>query len=181
MSVESSNLPQAPDAVPGAMAALIADVVASHHAYLREQLPRVDAVAADIIGYGGADEPVLSEIRQLVGGLRACIESQLDREEQQLFPMLERLERQTHVTQCHAGMIRSRIMMAERDLARIRGVITRLHNLAQEHLSPAGACEACHDLLGITAAMLTDLREHTRKESEVLFPWAVAREAALVR
>ena len=163
------------------VAALIADVVETHHAYLRQQLQRVDAVAADIIGYSGADEPVLTEIRQLVGGLRACIEAQLDREEQQLFPILQRLETQTHVTKCHAGMIRSRIMMAERDLARIRGVITRLHNLAQEHLSPAGACEACHDLLGITAAMLTDLREHTRKESEVLFPWAVAREAALVR
>jgi hypothetical protein len=29
--------------------------------------------------------------------------------------------------------------------------------------------------------MLADLREHTRKESEFLFPWAIAREAALVR
>ena len=161
--------------------ALLADVVETHHAYLRQQLQRVDAVAADIIGFSGADEPVLTEIRQLVGGLRSCIEAQLDREEQQLFPMLRRLGTQTHVTKCHAGMIRSRIMMAERDLARIRGVIMRLHDLAQEHLSPAGACEACHDLLALTSAMLTDLREHTRKESEVLFPWAVAREAALVR
>ena len=68
--------------------ALVADVVETHHAYLRAQLQRVDAVAADIIGFSGADEPVLTEIRQLVGGLRSCIEAQLDREEQQLFPML---------------------------------------------------------------------------------------------
>ena len=177
MSCEEAAILAHPTDAP----ALIADVVAVHHAYLRRQLPRIDAVAADIIAFGGADEPVLIEIRQLVGGLRACIEQQLDREEQQLFPMLQRLATQTHVTRCHAGMIKSRIMMAERDLARIRGVIMRLCDLAAEHLSPAGSCEACHELLALTRAMLNDLREHTRKESELLFPWAIAREAALVR
>ena len=177
-STRDSMNPHAPILVAEA---LINDVVATHHAYLRRQLPRIDSVAGDIIGFGGADEPVLTEIRQLVSGLRACIEQQLDREEQQLFPMLIRLEQQTQVTRCHAGMIRSRIMMAERDLARIRGVIRRLADLAEEHLSPEGSCEACHELLAIARAMLLDLAEHTRKESELLFPWAVEREAALVR
>jgi iron-sulfur cluster repair protein YtfE (RIC family) len=78
-------------------------------------------------------------------------------------------------------MIRSRIGMAERDLARIRGVITRLKELAHEHLSPNGPCEACHELLSVIDELLGDLREHTRKECEVLFPWAIEREAALVR
>lgn len=161
------------------MAALIDDVVSTHHAFLRRQLPRIDAIAGDILAYDGADEPALVEIRQLIGGFRACVEQQLDREEKVLFPMLRRLEEQTVVTKCHAGMIRSRIVMAERDLARIRGVIARLRELTHEHLSPAGPCEACHELLAVVDEVLTDLREHTRKECEVLFPWAVAREEEL--
>jgi regulator of cell morphogenesis and NO signaling len=170
---------QADAAAP--MAALIGQIIATHHALLRRQIPRVEQIARDITGYGAEDEPALVEIRQLAGGLAACVQTQLDREEQILFPMLARLEQQTEVTRCHAGMIRSRLMMAERDLARIRGVITRLRELAREHLSPAGPCEACHELLRVVDVVLADLHEHTRKECEVLFPWAIEREAALVR
>ena len=184
MSVDESNFTPAQTlaaACAEPMSALIDQIVASHHAFLRARLPEVDRAAADIVAFG-ADEPLLVEVRQLVVGLRACIEQQLDREEQQLFPMLRRLEQQTHVSRCHAGMINSRIMMAERDLARIRGVIARLADLAVQHRSPdAGGCEACHDLLRIAGEIAADLREHTRKESDVLFPWAAAREAALVK
>jgi len=165
------------------MAALMAEIVATHHALLRRQVPHIETIAADIARYrgAGADEPVLLEIRQLAGGLAACVAQHLDREEQTLFPMLVKLEQQTEVTKCHAGMIRSRLMMAERDAARIRGVLARLRELATEALSPAGPCEACHELLKVIDDVLGDLREHTRKECEVLFPWAVAREAALAR
>jgi len=165
------------------MAALMADIVATHHALLRRQIPRIKAITADITRYGAAegDDPALLEIRQLAGGLAACVAQQLDREEQVLFPMLAKLEQQTEVSKCHAGMIRSRLMMAERDAARIRGVLARLRELATENLSPAGPCEACHELLAVIDEVLGDLREHTAKECEMLFPWAVAREAALAR
>ena len=160
------------------MAALMAEVVATHHALLR----RIETIAADITrDRGDGDEPALLEIRQLASGLAACVRQQLDREEQVLFPMLAKLEQQTEVTRCHAGMIRSRLMMAERDAARIRGVLARLHELATEQLSPAGPCEACHELLGAINHVLADLREHTARECNVLFPWAVRREAELAR
>jgi regulator of cell morphogenesis and NO signaling len=162
-------------------ATLIADIVGNHHAHLRAQLPRIESVAADIVTYGDAGDPILAEIRQLVGGLRACVESQLDKEEKLLFPMLARLEEQTVVSKCHAGMIRSRLVMAERDAARIRGVLARLRDLAMEHLSPAGGCEACHELIAVLDDLAADLKEHTRKECDVLFPWAVRREMELAR
>jgi regulator of cell morphogenesis and NO signaling len=163
------------------MGDLIDQIVSTHHVVLRAQLLRIEQIAGDITGFEGASEPVLIEIRQLVGGLRACAESQLDKEERALFPTLKRLEHQTIVTKCHAGMINSRISMAERDLARVRGVIHRLKELAHEHLSPTGPCEACHELLKVIDEVLLDLRKHTHKECEILFPWAIAREAALAR
>ena len=180
-----SAAPAAPMTAP-TMAALVAEIVATHHALLRREVPRIEQITHDLTSYeggggGGADDAVLMEIRQLASGLAACVAQQLDREEQVLFPMLVKLEQQTEVTKCHAGMIRSRLMMAERDAARVRGVLSRLRELATENLSPAGPCEACHALLAVIDEVLADLQEHTTKECDRLFPWAVRREAELAR
>jgi iron-sulfur cluster repair protein YtfE (RIC family) len=157
----------------------LADITSVHHVYLRRQTHRIEQIVEEIAKYNDAGNAIVIDMRQLVGGLRACVESQLAMEDEVLFPMILRLQQQTVISKCRAGMIRSRIVLAERDLARIRGVVLRLRDLAEEFLSPRGPCEACHELLPVVRALLIDLREHTRKESEIVFPWAVAREAEL--
>jgi len=159
--------------------AVLSEIARTHHDFLRRHVERVGEIVADMTTFGDAGDEVRLEIRQLSEGLRLCVESRLAAEEEVLFPMLRWLTRQTHVSKCQAGMIRSRVMMAERDLARIRGVVVKLGERAEEILSPAGPCELCHELLRVTAALLEDLREHARKESDVVFPWAIAREDAL--
>jgi iron-sulfur cluster repair protein YtfE (RIC family) len=162
--------------------ALLADIAVSHHAPLRQQVAAIDRVVGDMTAFGGdADAAVLLDIRQLVEGLRACVESQLATEQQILFPMLRRLRQQTFVSKCHAGMVRSRVSMVERDLARIRGVMIRLRDLGNEILSPRGGCEACHELLRVVDDTLINLRGLSAKESDLLFAWAVERERALAQ
>jgi regulator of cell morphogenesis and NO signaling len=158
---------------------LIAQISSTHHVYLRHQVHRIEQIVGEIVAGNEAGNPVVIDMQQLMGGLRACVESQLSMEEQVLFPMLLRLQEQTSISRCRSGMIKSRVAIAERDLARIRGVVLRLRDLTRELLSPDGPCEICHELLGLIEALLTDLREHTRKKTEILFPWAVAREAAI--
>jgi iron-sulfur cluster repair protein YtfE (RIC family) len=157
----------------------IAELTAGHHVYLRKQTLRIEQIVGEIAGYNDAGNAITIDMHQLSGGLRACVESQLAMEEEVLFPMILRLQQQTVISKCRAGMIRSRVLLAERDLARIRGVVLRLRDLAEEYLSPRGPCEACHELLEVVRALLKDLREHTRKESEIVYPWAVAREVEL--
>lgn len=157
----------------------IADLSGGHHVYLRRQTRRIEQIVREIADFNEAENPIVTDMQQLVGGLRQCVEAQLAMEEEILFPMLARLQEQTVISKCRAGIIRARVVVAERDLARIRGVVLRLRDLAEEFMSPRGPCEACHELLSLVRALLADLREHTRKESEILFPWAVAREAEL--
>jgi len=157
----------------------IADITAVHHACLRRQTGRIAQIVGEIASYNEAGNAIVMEMQQLIGGLCACVESQLAMEEEVLFPMLLRLQEQTVISKCRAGMIRGRVMLAERELARIRGVVLRLRDLAEESLSPGGPCEACHELLHVVRALRADLSEHTRKESEILFPWAVERESEL--
>jgi iron-sulfur cluster repair protein YtfE (RIC family) len=169
-----------PEITEADLDALLEDIARAHHEPLRRHIADIARLVGEMTAYGDAgDAAVLLEIRQLVDGLAACVEQQLSVEQQTLFPMLRRLQRQTFVSKCHAGMVRSRVGIAERDLARIRGVMVRLRDLGNEILSPHGGCEACHELLGVVADAIANLRDLAVKESEVLFAWAVAREQML--
>ena len=161
--------------------ALLAEISATHHVLLRREVHRIEGIASQMTRSGDEDDWIIEEITQIARGLSACVAVELEREEQVLFPMLQRLAEQSSISSCRAGMIRSRVMLAERELARVRGVMVRLRELAEARLSPDGPCETCHELLGVIRPLMADLWEHTRKESEILFPWAIARENALSR
>jgi iron-sulfur cluster repair protein YtfE (RIC family) len=158
---------------------LLNDIIVSHHDPLRCQIKRIGNLVIEMLAYGDADDPVLLEIRQLVEGLHACVEAHISTEQNIVFPMLRRLRQQTFVSRCHAGMIRSRLMIIERDLARIRGIMLRLRDLAAEVISPRGGCEICHDLQGVIDETTTNLERLSDKQGGMLFPWAVAREQSL--
>lgn len=175
-------MPAAPSlCLPDSISALLEQLVAIHHRTAAAGSARIEALAREMSDFAGADAATLLEIRQLAGGLAACVSAHLDREQRMIFPSLRRLESQSFISRCHAGMIRSQLAMAERELARIRGVVIRLNELAREARSPAGPCESCHELVSVSSALIEDLREYTRKESQILFPWAIAREAELSR
>jgi iron-sulfur cluster repair protein YtfE (RIC family) len=103
------------------------------------------------------------------------------REEQMVFPALVRLQSQTHITSCRAGMIaaRLRFMIAEQQalLSELAGAI----EIIERHRSPAGSCESCHELLREAQSFEGVLVAHIRREQEELFAWGVAREAELVQ
>jgi iron-sulfur cluster repair protein YtfE (RIC family) len=160
------------------LAALLDDIAGTHHQVLRRDAARIEALTASM---DAQDDRIVNEITQIGRGLAACVKTELEREENVLFPMLQRLAEQTSISVCRAGMVQSRVMIAERELARVRGAVVRLAELAQAHLSPTGPCESCHELLGVLSPLMVDLREHTRKESEILFPWAIDRERAVIR
>lgn len=162
-------------------AALIRDVVDTHHAFLRRQFPLLQQLTTEAAEANAAVAPELAQLPELTANFVACVEAQLSREEGVLFPMIERLAEQTVVSPCHAGMIKSRISMAEREHARVHGVLTRMKDLTHRYLSPAGPCEACHELLGVLDAIERDLAAHVSKERGQLYPQAVEREAALAR
>jgi iron-sulfur cluster repair protein YtfE (RIC family) len=158
---------------------LIDQLVGTHHPRLRRQLQRVEEIVREMTMHGEVGDPPLVDIQQLAQGLSACVDAQLNSEEQILFPMLRRLEHQTQVSRCRAGMIASRVRITEREFARIRGVLLRLRELANEYASPHGPCESCHELSRVAETLLFDLRQHADEELGVLYPWAIAREREL--
>ena len=181
MTFDESILSSSPGSDTGSLAVdeLIDEIITVHHLLLREDVLRIDRIVRDMTEHGSTGESTLMEIQQLVQGLAACVESQLTTEERLVFPMLRRLQHQTQITKCRAGMIQSRVMVIEREFARIRGIMLRLQDLAQEYASPNGPCELCHELLRAARDLLSHLVEHSHRELGILYPWAVAREREL--
>ena len=63
-------------------------VVATHHRYLWEELPLLEALAAKVLGVHGERHPELSEVHELIMALRADLEPHLLKEERVLFPAI---------------------------------------------------------------------------------------------
>ena len=103
------------------------------------------------------------------------------REEQMVFPALLRLKAQTHISSCKSGMVaaRLRFMVAEQQM--LLSTLADAITILQVHLSPAGPCESCHELLRETKSLESELAAHIHREQRVLFAWGAAREAELVQ
>src|SRR4051812_24652375 len=71
--------------------ALADHIVETHHRYLHEELPQLDALAAKVLDVHGSRHPELTEVRRLVSQLRAELEPHMLKEERILFPAIAAL------------------------------------------------------------------------------------------
>lgn len=157
---------------------LMARIITTHHAYLRQSFDRIEYLVNDAVesNPGLSD---LAELREMFTAFRSQTECQLSMEEDMLFPMIERLTGLTHITACHAGMTTSRIRQSIRQQGYTQTVLASMQDLAALHLSPNGPCEACHELLAALDALQTDCRKHSYLEQQMLFPRAIKLETEL--
>src|SRR5262249_18575262 len=88
---------------------LAAHIVEVHHAFLKRELPAVEALAAKVLAAHGERHPELAEIHRLVTALRADLEPHLLKEERVLFPAISALS--DGQTEFPFGSIRNPIRM----------------------------------------------------------------------
>lgn len=162
------------------LSSFILDRAAEHHALLAgTRLTNLRALAVEA-AESNADVPELAAMDHTVATFCNDLRECFGREESMVFPALVRLETQTHVSRCHAGMIRARLrfMVAEQDalLASLSGA----GDIARRHLSPTGPCESCHQLLLAIESLHAEVHAHVAREQDELFAWALAREDALI-
>jgi regulator of cell morphogenesis and NO signaling len=163
------------------MGALAEHIVATHHAYLDEVLPRVDALAAKVAGVHGERHPELGEVRRLVAELRADLEPHLRKEERILFPSIRRLALATEVPQFPFGSIGNPITVMGTEHDRAGELLATLREVSGGYHVPDDGCASYQALYRTLAEIEADTHLHVHKENNVLFPAARAAEAALAR
>ena len=158
-------------------------IVGRHHEYVREHLPVIDGHLAKLVAVHGDRHPELRQIAGHFTELGSELRSHMLKEEQVLFPYLQRLAASAEYgLEPPIGMFGSvsnpiRMMEAEHRYAGDElGVI---RELTLNFAVPADGCttyRVCYEEL---AAFDADLRQHIHLENNILFPHAVALEAAL--
>ncbi len=161
------------------LADLLANILDTHHAYLRRELPQLTQIAAKVREAHMARHPELTEVQAVFNDLRAELETHMLKEEQVLFPLIQTMESDGAVAAAHCGSVQNpiRVMECEHDAA--GAALLRLRTLTSGFTAPADACNTYRVLLSGLAELETDLHRHIHKENNILFPRAVELEAAL--
>lgn len=158
-------------------AELVDHLEATHHRYLRDELPRLDALAEKVAGVHGGRHPELAEVLADVAELRDELEPHLLKEERALFPMVRELCSTSGPVQFHCGSLRNPIsvMRAEHDRAGELFALLRHH--ANDFKPPEDACGSYCELYRALAALEADTHLHVHKENNLLFDAVVRMES----
>lgn len=151
-------------------AELAAYIVATHHAFLWRELPRLHAMARRVAQVHGGHTPSLVELAEVFLGLEAELESHLTKEERILFPAITALAQGEPDPGLLDGPIACMIHEHE-DAGR---ALARLRELTAGYQPPAGACNTYRALFAGLLDLEEDLHRHIHLENSVLFPAAAA-------
>lgn len=161
------------------LGALADHIVAVHHEYLRQELPRLAGLVAKIADVHGKGHPELLEVRAVFNGLKEELEAHTDKEEQVLFPMIKQLETASEQPQFHCGSVNNPIRVMELEHDDAGAALERLRALTGDYEPPAEACNTYRATLAGLAELEANMHQHVHKENNILFPRASAVEAEL--
>ncbi len=165
------------DAAALSLTALADHIERSHHAYLKDELPRLVEMAERVAYKHAHRDERLREIAAVVRGLAEEMFCHMHKEEEILFPLVRQIEagQRGGFAASIADPIRQ--MEAEHDDA---GRATeRLRELTGGFQPDAEACNTHRALLDGLARFEADLHRHVHKENNVMFPRALALAAAV--
>ncbi len=153
-------------------------IVHKHHAFVRQESPRLTALLEKVRARHGESHPELSEIQGLFEGLAAEMASHMLKEEHVLFPMIQQLEETSRSAGPDAAAQFRSIefpiarMVAEHEDA--GAALSGIRSLAGAYQPPTGACASFQALYQGLAQFEQDLHRHIHLENNILFPRAVA-------
>lgn len=148
----------------------------THHAYLRSELPRLDAITSKVAHVHGDKDPRLAEVRAAFVDLRDELTSHMMKEEQILFPMIRRIEHADGPLDFHCGTIANPIRQMEFEHDRAGDALAVMRRATDAYQPPDWACNTYRAMLDGLERLEKDMHQHVHKENNVLFPKALALE-----
>lgn len=149
---------------------LIDDVVTTHHQYLREELPVLGELVEKVRSVHGDSHPELAEVEREFDDLVAEIQRHIDEEEDDVFPVIEKLERGEELTDNERSVLDKAFADLEADHETTAAHLERIAELTEEYAVPEDACPSYQSMLERLEALERDTHMHVHKENNVLFP-----------
>ncbi|MHC4408098.1 MAG: iron-sulfur cluster repair di-iron protein [Planctomycetota bacterium] len=145
---------------------LIDHIVNTYHHSLREELPRLEAMARKVNQVHGEKDPErLQGILDTLLALKSELTMHMRKEEEILFPMIA-------AGQGASAMGPVSVMEAEH--ADAGNMLRRLSELTDQYTAPEGACNTWRGLWAGLEDLERQLHTHIHLENNILFPRALA-------
>lgn len=162
------------DAAAMPLSELADHIEQTHHAYLRGEFPRLDALTEKVARVHGDHDSRLREVRQTYVQFAQELSDHMLKEEQILFPRIRLLAADPSAPIIHPGFIADPIDQMEQEHHEAGDALERLHTLTDGYTPPPWACNTYRALLDALAHLERDMHQHVHKEDNVLFPAAIA-------
>lgn len=159
-------------------------IVRRHHAYVRTQIPLIAAHLAKLVSVHGARHPELPSIAQHFGLIADELQMHLVKEEEILFPYIRALaaaeEQGAPAPPNMFGTVMNPIRMMEAEHQSAGNELEAVRGLTSDFAVPADGCATYRVCFQELQAFDRDLRMHIHLENNILFPKAMAIEAAVM-
>jgi regulator of cell morphogenesis and NO signaling len=153
-------------------------IEATHHAYLRDELPRLDFMTEKVSRVHGDKEPRLLKVREAFVALRAELEPHMMKEEKILFPMVRQLEASAVRPEFHCGTVANPIRQMEHEHDQAGDALAILREATDDFVPPEWACNTYRAMLDALDQLEGDMHQHIHKENNVLFPKTLEVESS---
>lgn len=173
---------EAKDWTKESLADLTKHIVATHHVYCKEELPRLSGLAMKVVKVHGGTNPELALIRAKLAELAEELTDHLAEEEIVVFPMIVKLEAEKG----SAGVkpVEARVsvksplalLIHEHDHAGV--LLAEIRSLSRDFNPPEYACTTYHVFFDGLKDFERDLHRHVHLENNILFPRAVELDAS---
>ncbi|QDT67479.1 Iron-sulfur cluster repair protein YtfE [Planctomycetes bacterium MalM25] len=168
---------ESPDPDAMTLTELADHVEATHHAYLREELPRLDWMTEKVARVHSDKEPRLLQVREAFLSLRAELEPHMMKEEQILFPIVRQMESSGAASEHPCGSVANPIRQMEHEHDQAGGELAILREATDDFAPPEWACNTYRAMLASLEQLEADMHQHIHKENNVMFPKAIELES----
>lgn len=178
MNQNSPDSPPIWDNVP--LTVLMDHIVETHHAFVRQELPRLGMLLKAVVDKHGKSHPELRRMYALFSRMSKDLLMHLLKEEENLFPYIAQVEdsvrQKIPVSWPRFGTVGNPIRLLIEDHDHTGDELKAIRRLSNNYTPPSDATEDYAALFDALRAFEHDMHAHIHAENDVLFPRAIAME-----
>lgn len=162
-----------PDPAAMSMTELCDHIEATHHNYLRREMPRLEMLTQKVASRHAEHFPWTVEIAGVYAELRDELSMHMMKEEQILFPAIRQLDAGRPASSPCAAHLHGPVSVMEAEHESAGRALERMRELSSNYTAPEEACNTFRAMLDGLAELEADLHIHIHKENNILFPRAL--------
>ena len=163
-------VPERRDWTEEPLPALIDHILATYHAPLGEELPRLESMASRVARVHGSKASFLHELEKTVMELSSELRGHMRKEETVLFPAIRAIAAGEAAMPVSAPI---QVMQDEHDEA--GALLATLRRLTSGYETPEWACGTFRALYAGLAELESEMHMHVHLENNILFPRVLER------